>query len=203
MSFDEFRSMVSFAMAVMNDRPLTYVYTDVTSEGIVLTPSLLLNGFNLLEPPHLSIRKSKDNTEISFGERYEIMERLKDSFWNLWSNQYLHELSEKHVRQGKTKESLLVPKIDDIVLIKKENVKRREWKLGRILDVKIGNRDGKIREFKIQTLSDGGKRSVISRSPTFLVPLEVKPESIDTNLHKTNIKSLNKKGRITKKVTFV
>ena len=81
-------------MAIMNDRPLTYVYSKMNDSGTVLTPSMLVNGFNLLEPPHLNLRKPKDKTEMNFGERYLILEEIKESFWNLFKKYYLTELSE-------------------------------------------------------------------------------------------------------------
>ena len=172
LSFEEFRTMTCFANAVLNERPLTYVYSEINAEETVLTPSMLLNGFNLTEPPHLCMRKTRDREEIKFGARYEVMEKLKDSFWKIWQNRYLVELTEKHSRQCKAQADLKVPKINDVVLIKHEILKRREWKLGKIINLKMG-RDQKVRECTVKTHSDKGKYSVIKRSPSFLIPLEV------------------------------
>ena len=200
LSFDEFRSMVSFIMAIMNDRPLTYVYSDFSDEGTILTPSMLLNGFQLLEHPHLNLRKSQDQSEISFGERYEILERLKEAFWNLFSTHYLNELSERHVKQGKTQLNYTIPQIGDIVLIKKEKVKRCQWRLGKIIDTRISNRDGVIRQCTVKTTSKKGKCSILNRSPSFLVPLEIKENFTDRKCN--NLTTVNKVNRIRKNVRF-
>ena len=196
LSFEEFRSTVTYANAILNDRPLTYVYSSINEEGTVLTPSMLLNGFNLTEPPHLCMRKTRDKDEMTFGKRYEVMERLKDSFWNIWQKRYLVELTEHHVRQNRTQKEIRVPKIDDVVLIKEEIIKRREWKLGRIINIKLG-RDNKVRECTVKTHSDKGKYSVIKRSPSFLIPLEIDPEEVI----KSGDRNINR-GRKAKSVRF-
>ena len=191
LNFEEFRSIVSYAMSIINCRPMTYVYSDINSEGTQLTPSMLLNGFNLLEPPSLNYRKPSDSNELTLIERYKFIERLKDSFWNLWNRQYLTELYERHTKQGKTPINMRVPKLGQIVLIKDEKLPRRCWKLGRIMDVKISQRDGKIREVTVQCLAKRAHNSEIlngpfpstflNKSPCHLVPLEVEPEYYSTD----------------------
>merc|ERR1711972_405738 len=178
-------------MSIINCRPITYVYSDINSEGTQLTPSMLLNGFNLLEPPSLNYRKPSDESELTLSERYKFIEKLKDSFWNLWNNQYLTELYERHVKQGRTPINMRIPKLGQVVLVKDEKLPRRHWKLGRIMDLKISNRDGKIREITVQCLSkraqnaeivDGPlQKTFLKKSPCHLVPLEVEPEYYSTD----------------------
>ena len=213
LNFEEFRSMVSYAMSIMNCRPITYVYSDINSEGTQLTPSMLLNGFNLLEPPSLNYRKPSDPNELALSERYKFIEKLKDSFWNLWNKQYLTELYERHVKQGKTPINMRIPKLGQVVLIKDEKLPRRHWKLGRIMDLKISNRDGKIREVTVQCLSKRAQNSEITtgplpstflrKSPCHLVPLEVEPEyySTDPMVKNPNLKQ-HYDLKIGKKVSF-
>lgn len=208
--------MVSYAMSIMNDRPLTYVYSDILSEGTVLTPSMLMHGYRLLEPPHLNFRK-KNSEELKLSEKYKFLEKVKDSFWHLWSTEYLTSLYEHHSTQGRTKNNPKIPKIGDIVLIRNEKQPRRNWKLARILEVKVSQRDNKIRECKVQTLSKKGRKNIdnfsktiLRRSPNFLVPLEIEPEYyssdpiVDHKLPKQpNSKSLKKQSSANrKKVAF-
>ena len=197
LSFDEFRTMVSYAMGVANDRPLTYVYSDFNSSCHDISPSMLMHGEKLNEPSHLSLRKPKDKDEVTLGERYLFLEKLKDSFWKLWSDEYLTALMERHIKQSRVPIKLRVPKVNDVVLVKNENMPRREWKIGRILKVKQGKRDGIIREVQLITTNKTGKRSIINRSPTFLVPLEVEAEYIKASY---NNKVEGKKSG--KKVSF-
>ena len=210
LNFEEFRSMVSYAMSIVNCRPITYVYSDINSEGTQLTPSMLLNGFNLLEPPSLNYRKPSDENELTLSERYKFIEKLKDSFWNLWNHQYLTELYERHVKQGKTPINMRVPKLGQIVLVKDEKLPRRHWKLGRIMNTKISDRDGKIREVTVQCLSKRAQNAEITsgplpstflkKSPCHLVPLEVEPEYFSTDpMVNTQI---SHSAKSTKRVTF-
>ena len=172
LSFDEFRTMVSYSMSVVNDRPITYVYSDLNSAGTEITPSMLLGGHKLNEPPHLSLWRPRDEDEIKLGERYMLLERLKDTFWNRWYTEYLTSLTERHIQQGKTPATFRAPMENDIVLVKNENTPRRQWRLGRVLSVKKSDRDGEIREVCLITTNASGKRSFLKRSPSFLVPLE-------------------------------
>ena len=212
LNFEEFRSMVSYSMSIINCRPITYVYSDINSEGTQLTPSMLLNGFNLLEPPSLNYRKPSDESELTLSERYKFIEKLKDSFWNLWNNQYLTELYERHVKQGRTPINMRIPKLGQVVLVKDEKLPRRHWKLGRIMDLKISNRDGKIREVTVQCLSKRAQNADIvsgplpstflKKSPCHLVPLEVEPEYYSTDpMVQTSISKPSENQR-KKKVTF-
>ena len=152
----------------------------------------------MLEPPSLNYRKPSDENELTLSERYKFIERLKDSFWSLWNHQYLTELYERHVKQGKTPINMRIPKLGQVVLVKDEKLPRRHWKLGRIMDLKISNRDGKIREVTVQCLSKRAQNANIvsgplpstffKKSPCHLVPLEVEPEYYSTDpMVKTSI----------------
>ena len=180
LSFDEFRTMISDAMGVVNDRPLTYVYSDLNSAGTEITPSMLCYGHRLREPPALSWRKPKDEDEMTLGQRYIHLEKVKDSFWKAWSEEYLTMLMERHIKQGRVPIKQRVPKINDVVLVRNENMPRRTWRLGKILAVKKGTRDEVIREVQLLTTNTAGKRSLLKRSPSFLVPLEVGTEYLKT-----------------------
>ena len=180
LSFDEFRSMVTDAMGVVNDRPLTYVYSDFNSAGTDISPSMLCYGHKLRVPPDLSFRKTKTESEMTMGERYVHLEKVKDSFWKAWYEEYLTMLMERHIKQGKVPIKFRVPKVDDMVIVRNENTPRRTWKLGRVLRVKMGARDQAVREVQVLTTNKSGKRTLLNRSPTFLVPLEVGTEYMET-----------------------
>ena len=70
LDFEEFRTMISYCMSVMNDRPLSYIYSDIDSQYKALSPSMLLTGHNLNEPPHLQLSKPKDDQEMEWNEKY-------------------------------------------------------------------------------------------------------------------------------------
>ena len=202
LSFDEFRTMVSYVMGVLNDRPLTYVYSDIDSAGMEITPSMLCHGYKLKEPPSLILRKAQYEEEVELGERYMFLEKLKDSFWKLWSQEYLTMLYERHIKQSKVPCKFIVPKVHDVVLVRTENTPRRTWRLGKILQVKQGKRDGEVREVKLLTTNKSGKRSFLTRSPTFLVPLEVGTEYIKLSPREKKAVDLENKTKPHKNVRF-
>ena len=176
-SFEEFRTLACHVASTVNDRPLTYIYSDIASEQKALTPSMLLRGYNLNEPPHLNLRKPEDKIETKISESYKILERIKNSFWNIWNKQYLSDLFERHARQKKANKELVVPKIGEVCLLIEDKIPRREWRLGRV--VEINEKRGSVREVTVQTLSPGqGLITKLKRSPDKLVPLEVASEII-------------------------
>ena len=167
--------MVSYCMSVMNDRPLTYIYSEIDSQYKALSPSMLLTGHNLNEPPHLQLSKPKDAQEMELTQKYLFLESVKQSFWKKWQSEYLKALFEKHVTQQKCQQQAKVPKIGEVVLIDGDKRPRRSWKMGKIIDVKVG-RGQQIRECTVKCLSDKGiKVSLIKRPPQLLIPLEVEP----------------------------
>ena len=173
-SFDELSTLLAEIEAIMNSRPISYVYDDV-HEGQAITPSLLLCGKDLTQlPPDMFQHKFERKQPQVCRERLKYLEKLKTYFWTRWTREYLTELTEKHaaVRHGKT---VREPKVDDIVLVKEgsETVKipRHKWKLGKIATVYPG-RDGMVRSVDVK-LSQGGKPCLLRhKSPRHLVPLE-------------------------------
>ena len=100
-----------------------------------------------------------------------MSEKLKDKFWKHWQEHYLAELFERHVRNKKAQNTQIVPKIGEVVLIAKANIARRNWKMGRVVDIKEG-RHGSIRQVVVQTLSDSKNQiTKINRAPEKLVPI--------------------------------
>ena len=169
--FEEFRSLAAHAAAVLNDRPICYVNSGIENSGIDLSPSMLLRGYNLNEPIGLNLKKMKDPKESKLSDIYFLSEKLKDKFWKHWQEHYLTELFERHVRNKKAQNEQIVPKIGEVVLISKPNIARRNWKMGRVVDVKTG-RHGSIRQVIVQTLSDSKKQiTKINRAPEKLVPI--------------------------------
>ena len=173
LNFEEFRTFACYIASVINDRPLTYIYSDINSECKALSPNMLIFGYNKRELPHLRLHRPEDKIETKITESFKIMNRLKDRFWTVWNRQYLTDLYERHSRDVKARGGgFIVPKIGEIVLINGDKQPRRNWQLGRV--VEIVEKRGSIREVVVQTLSPG--KNVITklkRSPDKLVPIGV------------------------------
>ena len=179
-SFEDFRTLACYVASTINDRPLTYIYSDIQSEIKALTPSMLIRGYNLTEPPHLRLYRPKDNVETKITESFKALERLKDRFWKVWNEHYLTELFERHSREKKAQKLHVVPKEGEIVLISEEKLPRRQWRMGRV--VEVVEKRGKIRQVLVQTLSPGCKLiTKLNRTPGKLVPIGVSSEVYSIN----------------------
>lgn len=180
LTFMELYTLLKEVEAVMNSRPLTYVYDDA-NEGQAITPSLLLYGKDLTQlPPNMFDYKFERKSPQTCRERLKYLEKLKNYFWTRYQREYLTELTERHARKRKGK-AVRQAKVDDIVLVKEggETVKipRSRWKIGRIVQVHPG-RDGQVRSVDVRVATPGGEQPCVLRhkSPRHLVPLECDEE---------------------------
>lgn len=185
-TFEDFRTLAVHAKSVVNDRPLTYLFSDVNSEYKALTPSMLVRGYNIGEAPHLNLHKPQDREEQKLGERYLYQEKYKNSFWNFWYQFYIKSLFERHCNQNKAQKDQLVPKLGEVVLVfGGEKVPRRTWRMGKVVDIGVVKR-GTVRQVTVQMLSPSGKTlTKLNRPPEQLVPLEV-----DSSQEKFDVESL-------------
>ncbi|VDI16697.1 Hypothetical predicted protein [Mytilus galloprovincialis] len=170
----QMRTIIKEIEAVVNSRPLIYVGEDINSK-ITLTPShfLMLNpttgipdvDFDLDDPDYSPLESSKEK----LLKAWKKGQKLLDSFWNLWRNEYLLSLRER--TQTKLKscrvQSSFLPQIGDVVLIK-DNLPRSTWRMGKIVKL-ISSNDGEIRSAKVQ-VSTG---LILGRPLNLLYPLEL------------------------------
>ena len=178
LNFEEFRTMIAYSMAVLNDRPITYVYSENSSEGLALSPNKLTIGYDVLEPPHIRFEAIKDDISKKHGDQFVELEKAKDEFWKQYNSEYLTGLFERDVRNNKTSPHLPTPKIGDVCNLRVDGVHRRNWPLCKVIGFKKPRRDHHIRQVKIKTITKKGKPSILNRSPEFLVPMEVEPHFI-------------------------
>lgn len=167
LSFEELQTLICEVEAVVNSRPLTYVYAE-SSEPSSLTPAHFLTGQRITTLPSYPLRQSKVE-QVSASQlngRWRYRQRLLQHFWNRWRREYMMELRSAHYMST---QSQSVPfKVGDIALIFEHMQPKHMWKMGRIEETFIG-RDGKIRSCAIRLPS----RAVIKRPVQLLYPLEM------------------------------
>ena len=169
--YDEMLTVLKQIENVINNRPLTYDYTDDMIEPI--TPNKLMYGRNLdVVNINGNNYEKIDNTK----KRHKYIQSLIDHFWKRWSNEYLVELREHHKKFKNTK-CLPAPRLNDVVLIKDDNLKRSDWKMVKITEL-IRSKDNNIRAAKLDTRSNG-KLVHICRPINKLFPLEITEEKVD------------------------
>ncbi|GBN64162.1 hypothetical protein AVEN_215715-1 [Araneus ventricosus] len=147
--YKELQTILAEIEAIINSRPLTYVYNE-PNEPFSVTPDNFLTGRRLSVLPNWS---DKRNIELLKGKkelikRYLYREKILNNFWKRWKREYL--LQSKGVNLNKNVNVKTEFNINDIVLIGEEKVPRQLWKLGKVTDVHKG-RDSKVRSASIQT----------------------------------------------------
>ena len=135
---------------------------DITEEP--LTPNHLLYGKRLGR----NVIIDKDNSDI-----FELSKNTKqiiEHFWKRWKSEYLIELRETH-KKSKRKNSIsdLINE-NDIVLISEDNVKRNEWRRGRVNKLLTG-KDGQVRGAELVVVNKQGT-GILRRPINKLFPFE-------------------------------
>lgn len=149
LTFEEFYTTLVRIEACLNSRPL-YPLTEDPEDMDVLTPAHFLTGGSLLDIPQPDDMSKK----ISSLRRWELTRRLSAEFWNQWYKNYLNMLQHRPKRFSTT---ISQPKLNDVVLLKEDNMPPTRWKIARIVDVHPGD-DGIIRVVTLKTDSSTFQR---------------------------------------------
>ena len=145
-------------------------YTEDVEEP--LTPSHLVSGKRLLTLPH--IRESSEipeSTRVIITKRAQYQRNLVDHFWKRWRREYLVDLGEHH-RLVASKQKTQPVRVGDVVVVHEDNVRRNQWRLGKIESLIIG-RGGVVRGAVVKLGERNRKSSMIERPIGKLYPLEL------------------------------
>ncbi|GFW79239.1 integrase catalytic domain-containing protein [Trichonephila clavipes] len=83
----EARGFMSARNACLNSRPLTEL-SSYPSDFNALTPAHFLVG----GPIHQFPEPSQPSRSVGLSERWNLIQRLRQYFWDRWSTEYLHRL---------------------------------------------------------------------------------------------------------------
>ena len=160
--------------AVLNDRPLTYVSSEV-SDVEPLTPAHLICGRRITSLPH-SYDDNTDDPDYLDGtairKRHDNHSRILQHFQSRWKREYLTSLREFHKATGQYRRQI---NVGDIVVIHDDKQPRLNWKLA-IVEGLIEGHDGLVRAANVRT-----NNHVTSRPIPKLYPLEISLS--DSNKH--------------------
>ena len=163
LTYEEMLTVVKQVQNIINNRPLTYVYTDENVEP--LTPNKLLYGRNM-EDSVTDNNVEQNGDDENLDERFKRLQTLLDHFWKRWSNEYLVSLR----RSLRGKETTTPPSIGDVVVLHDDNLRRQAWRIGRITKL-LPSKDGKIRACEL--ICSSNRRTATLRRPiTKLYPFE-------------------------------
>lgn len=141
LTFEELTTLFTKIEAILNSRPLCPLSTD-PMDLEVLTPGHFLIGQPLVALPEYPYTELKD----SRLSRYQQIQKMSQHFWLRWRNEYLHTLQQRCKWTSVTEP----PKLDDLVLIKDENLSPLTWRRGRVVKLLPG-KDSIIRVAEIKT----------------------------------------------------
>ncbi|GBM06747.1 hypothetical protein AVEN_62991-1 [Araneus ventricosus] len=166
LSFEELSTILTEVEAVLNSRPLTYVYNDLR-EPLPLQPVQFLNFARSDSTLPINFKEiiAAGSSRPSLIKRKNYQDLLVKQLWSKWKKQYIMDLLNAHALKNPNPQQNI--KIDDVVLIEGDNKSKLLWKLGRVIQVFPG-RDGGVRSCLLKT-SDG----TLKRPVQLLYPLEL------------------------------
>ncbi|XP_055841189.1 uncharacterized protein LOC129908595 [Episyrphus balteatus] len=160
-TFEEFSTLLAKVEACLNSRPISPI-TENPADILPLTPGHFLRGGPLLSP----LEPAMDESSLSCIKRWERVKILHHQFCRRWKDEYLKELNKRYKWKCPKRNIML----DDLVVIRDENLPPNEWRLGRIIKVYLGP-DDKVRVVDVKT-----QNGVITRPITKLCILH-EPDS--------------------------
>ena len=138
---ESFRTLLAEAECVVNSRPLsTESLQDPTS--LPLSPNSLLTAKNKVVLPPPGVFQKED---VFCRKRWRQVQHLANEFWIRWKKEYLQCLQVRQKWNTKTPNF----QVNDIVLIKDENLPRNQWPLGRVVKTFPSETDGLVRQVQL------------------------------------------------------
>lgn len=148
------RTLFYEVMSIVNSRPLTVNDINDPTSLEPLTPNHLLH----LKPDYIQPPPGRFTKEDLYAKkRWRRVQYLSEQFWNRWSKEYLANLTLRSKWQTPRRNV----QVDDIVLVKENDLPRNQWKLARVLEVQK-DKEGLVRRVLLQmgdsNLDNKGKR---------------------------------------------
>ena len=154
--------------AMLNDRPFTYVSSDI-SDPEPLTPSDLLYGSRIQSVPHSldDPEEIEDPTYVSgdgVRKQADIHGQLIRHFWSHWKKECLTSLREFNKLKVSGSDKLIIRNSKGDVVIIHDNKPRLHWKLAIVEDLIKGN-DGLVRGAHVRQRTTGSPNPLLSCIP--------------------------------------
>ncbi|GFU53642.1 integrase catalytic domain-containing protein [Trichonephila clavipes] len=140
LNFEELVTLVTQVEECLNSRPLTPLSND-PQDLQPLTP-----GHFLIGAPMDSFPEEVPSQPACLKKRWNSFQHLRSQFWKRWHLEYLNQLQQR-TEWNKPRRDL---KVNDLVLVKEDNLPPLQWSLGRVLQVFPGD-DGAVRVVDVET----------------------------------------------------
>ncbi|XP_034058377.1 uncharacterized protein LOC117537302 isoform X2 [Gymnodraco acuticeps] len=146
------RTFLYETMAIINSRPLSVEHLHDLTGPEPLTPNhiITMKSSVILPPPGEFCKE-----DLYLRKRWRRVQFLANEFWRRWKREYLLNLQQRQKWPKASQNS----QVDDIVILRDDNLPRNEWKLARVVETHPGT-DGLVRKLKLlvsNTTLDKGK----------------------------------------------
>ncbi|KAG5872451.1 hypothetical protein JTB14_008951 [Gonioctena quinquepunctata] len=141
LTFEELSTVLAQIEAILNSRPLCPISSD-PKDLEVLTPGHFLIGRSLTSYPELDATHLPEN-RLAFWQRCS---QIQQSFWKRWTVEYLNRLQNRPKWLSPVKNL----EINELVLLKEDDVPPLKWPLARIVEIIPGS-DQRVRAVKLRT----------------------------------------------------
>ncbi|XP_049542604.1 uncharacterized protein LOC125955513 [Anopheles darlingi] len=149
---------------IINSRPLTYIPLD-DEDAEPITPNHLLLGSSNGEKPPTTLDDSAEAIQASWN----AAQHNADAFWKLWVRDYLPTLT----RRTKWFQPSPAIEIGEVAIIVDNNLPRRCWPKGRVVDVRRAP-DGQVRRVRVRI-----GNNIYERPATKIAIVDVKGNHAD------------------------
>lgn len=152
LNFEEYGTVLAQVEACLNSRPMSKI-SDDANDYRALTPGHFLVGEQLNSIPDENDYKAIPLNRLS---RWQLLQRIVQDFWKRWHDEYLYSL----IHSPKWTQVRRNFQVNDLVIIKEDNLPPTKWKLGRIIQILTGG-DGLVRSVKLKTATGYLNRPIV------------------------------------------
>ena len=170
LNFLELLTLLKNIELIINNRPLTYVYDEITEPP--LTPNHLIYG-RMLNQVNTDTEITHEEDDSNVINRTGYTKKLLYYFWQRWKNEYILELRERYRSHNANSEL----NVDDVVLVTEDKQPCYLWRIGRVQEL-IRGKNNIVRGAVVLTKSKQGSISSLRRPVNQLVLLEIFSRSI-------------------------
>jgi len=164
LNYEELQTILFEVELILNNRPITYYYSDDSEECLTRNHMLFGRKLNLFEP------EPRDITTNIINSRK--INNIVNHFWERWRKEYLGNLREQQKTKHSNKNRAIIS-INDVVLVEDNLRPRCTWKMGVILET-IKGKDNNVRGAKVRITKTN---STIIRPINKLYPIEYTSDS--------------------------
>ncbi|XP_050665160.1 uncharacterized protein LOC126965567 [Leptidea sinapis] len=126
LTYEEMTTVLVQIESCLNSRPLSQL-SDNPVDPLPLTPGHFLVGEPLVNVCDSYYINHAENVNLT--SRWKLVQKITNDFWRRWSKDYLLNLDKRYKWTIKKSE----PDVDDIVIIREDNLPPTKWILGRIV----------------------------------------------------------------------